>query len=310
MATTQLVNGLNKQDEGDLDWETDLNSGFDDNNTRTTLVEAGDPNSVGTPEVYWLGQICYDSTNTDIYVGTTLGVPPTGVWTPMEDLVKALGEALALTDIQTATITTTGAATLGGAVALNEDMTIATGKKIIAVETEAFLSDDNGSPDTMNPFDHQARHIQGGLDHIPGVVNAGLVTEASDTTGTDVGNVGSVAVATGLVNYSSRTNTSNALVFASCQVTQPTASTPFKATLQLQHQSNSGGWGIAGTHTSLDLNTPASLAGATSGACFGLQTAIPAVINQEWRLVCTVGSGGTLTNTRSQIMVVDLGEVS
>jgi hypothetical protein len=80
MATTTLPKtGLNKQDEGDVDWETALNTGFDNLESRIERTSAGDPN--GNVAGYWIGQPCWDSTNEKLYVCTTTGDAANAVWT-------------------------------------------------------------------------------------------------------------------------------------------------------------------------------------------------------------------------------------
>jgi hypothetical protein len=80
MATTTLPKtGLNKQDEGDVDWETALNTGFDNLESRIERTFAGDPN--GNVAGYWIGQPCWDSTNNRLYLCTTTGNAANAVWT-------------------------------------------------------------------------------------------------------------------------------------------------------------------------------------------------------------------------------------
>jgi hypothetical protein len=79
MATTKLTKtGLNKQDKGDLNWEQDLDDGFDDFESRIGKSYAGDPN--GNVSAEWLLQTCYDTSNSVIYVATTTGAAGTAVW--------------------------------------------------------------------------------------------------------------------------------------------------------------------------------------------------------------------------------------
>lgn len=79
MATTTLTKtGLKKQDQGDVDWETALNSGFDNLEGRIERTYAGDPN--GNVAGYWIGQPCWDSSNSKLYLCTTTGDAANAVW--------------------------------------------------------------------------------------------------------------------------------------------------------------------------------------------------------------------------------------
>lgn len=176
MGVTQTVVGLKKQDEGDLDWEVGLNSGFDDATTRLTRVSAGDPNVILVP-VSWVGQLCYDTTNSLMYIGTTIGTPPTGVWTQVQALLKTLANLT--------TLTTTGAATIGGAlnangaVNANQGVVIPTTKKLQVFPGEASIFDGTNS---MNPLTHAARHAVAGADPVAGVIGALIAPVASSST--------------------------------------------------------------------------------------------------------------------------------
>lgn len=91
---TELPVGLKKQDEGDLDWETPLNSGFDAANARLTLSGAGQPN--GNVAGHWVGQMYAQvlpaSANTvrTWYCVTATGVAATTVWKPYGTFVDNL----------------------------------------------------------------------------------------------------------------------------------------------------------------------------------------------------------------------------
>lgn len=72
MAETQVPIGLKKQDAGDEDWETGLNSGIDDADTRLTLTNAGTPDLILAGD--WLGQFALDTTNNELYICTLVGI--------------------------------------------------------------------------------------------------------------------------------------------------------------------------------------------------------------------------------------------
>lgn len=76
--TTLSKTGLNKQDEGDLDWETALNSGFDNLESRIGKSYAGDPN--GNVAAEWLGQTCHDTNSNELYRATATGSASNTAW--------------------------------------------------------------------------------------------------------------------------------------------------------------------------------------------------------------------------------------
>lgn len=74
--TTRLQ--LNKQDSGDANWHTALNSGFDNAEARFMRFGTADPNSA--EQCHYVGQIYARTgvTPTEIWVGTVVGTP--GTW--------------------------------------------------------------------------------------------------------------------------------------------------------------------------------------------------------------------------------------
>jgi len=75
--TTKL--GLAKQDQGETNWDDLARQNRDRLEARLTTQYAGDPN--GNVAGYWVGQLCYDTTNKGFWVcATATGDAATSVW--------------------------------------------------------------------------------------------------------------------------------------------------------------------------------------------------------------------------------------
>lgn len=149
MAATQVPIGLNKQAKGDTGWDTALDSGIDDANTRLTLN--GDGNPQGVVAAFWLGQKYYDTTNDELYFATAFdGTPGGSTWKGQSSMINDF--ALVFSQ----GIVFTGLATLNGG------MLLPAGEVITVPSAEDWLTD--GS-DAHNPRLHAAaRHHMTGAD--------------------------------------------------------------------------------------------------------------------------------------------------
>jgi hypothetical protein len=173
MAEILLPVGLRKQAEADLDWESSLDAGFDDADTRLTATFAGDPNlSVAG---HWVGQACWDSTAEKMwYCTVATGGAIDSVWKDS----KVIIEGMSFATLTTVLLTTTGLATLDSAQVNNVlqvlgqlqadgGIVLPSGKKVTGEADQSWLSDGAGS---MNPILHGVRHQRSGADPISGVI--------------------------------------------------------------------------------------------------------------------------------------------
>lgn len=94
MATTNTTNlALNKMDLGDLraSWHTLVNANMDIID-KLAMKYAGDPN--GNVAGTWIGQTCWNTSSTRMYICTTTGNAASAVWTTLPaQVVQSVNEA-------------------------------------------------------------------------------------------------------------------------------------------------------------------------------------------------------------------------
>jgi hypothetical protein len=180
--------------------------------------------------------------------------------------------------------------------------------------TVELLLDGNASHN-IELHNHSSRHtdvttgssVQGNaFDYIPGTMVGFHKDNDYEALNTqlDCTTPGVYATISPSLNFSTRRGTSTVLLFAYAEV-DVNATNSDDNTFQLQHQSNAGGWNQVGE----DMIIANEIAGYHSTSIIAVQTGVPALDNQEWRVACTAGlpTSSNRYMIRSYIFLIDLG---
>lgn len=308
MAETQLSVGLKKQDQGDPSWDSGLNSGFDDANSRLTVSGAGDPN--GVVAGHWVGQAYWDTTALQQwYCTTATGVAATSVW----QSTQAVVESLTFLSLATGTLVASGGVTaqstldiqgaftaqltaaITGLLTASGGVSIPTLQTLLGPNAEEWIS--NGF-NTMDPLNHKVRHNPGGQDEISVFSSRSSVTR-NDSPPQPVDNV-IVDHITVSKNFSGRSGNSRVVVIAFFPIDQ-TGAGPRDLPYDIVRDA-----------TVLDSTSASNIAAATddtaSGLLLAIDNAVPNAITVDFKFRSGPHVAGSQVLLRSALLaILDLG---